>query len=175
MNIKKALCLFAVLLLLVSLCACGKNADTSKWQANETFSSVPVYEYADTGYAEFSTAMNVKVEKTDYDDFAAYVSELKKAGFEYLPNGSAPENYALSGGSASWRGTNGKVWLQLIFNEEGTSGYEMFGCCLQIYGYNSASFLVPESEKDKKNSKDKETGKDSGSENAATRDETKSE
>ena len=132
MKKQKLLCFFAALLLLSSLCACGRKADTSKWQSNETFSAVPVYKYADTSSAEFSSAMNVKIDKTDYDSFVEYISDLKDAGFTFLSSSGEPENYSLSGGSASWRGTNGKVWLQLIFNEEGTSGYEMFGCNLQI-------------------------------------------
>ena len=169
MKLRKTLCLFAVVLLLALLCACGKNADTSKWQSNETFSDVPVYKYADTSFAEFSNAMNVKVEKTDYDDFVKYISDLKGAGFEYLKNGSIPENYALSDGTASWRCTNGKVWLQLIFSEDGTSGYDMFGCNLQIYGYNSGSYLVPESKSDEKDSKTGER------ESTSSRSETKSE
>lgn len=173
MKKKKLLCLFAVLLLLSSLCACGRKADSSKWQSNETFFAVPVYKYADTSSAEFSSAMNVKIEKTDYDSFVEYISDLKSAGFAFLSSSNAPENYSLSNGSASWRGTNGKVWLQLIFNEDGTSGYEMFGCNLQIYGYDSSTFAAPGSE-DTSEAK-AEKGKNSGEKADAKQGETKSE
>ena len=172
MKKQKLLCLFVALLLLSSLCACGRKADTSKWQSNETFSAVPVYKYADTGSAEFSSAMNVKIDKADYDGFVDYISDLKDAGFTFLSSSGEPENYSLSGGSASWRGTNGKIWLQLIFNEEGTSGYEMFGCSLQIYGYDSSSFAAPGSS----GSKDEtENSKGKNAETAAKQSETKSE
>ncbi len=172
MKKQKLLCLFAALLLLSSLCACGRKADTSKWQSNETFSAVPVYKYADTGSAEFSSAMNVKIDKADYDGFVDYISDLKSAGFTFLSSSGEPENYSLSDGSASWRGTNGKIWLQLIFNEEGTSGYEMFGCCLQIYGYDSSSFAAPGSS----DSKDKtESSKGKNAQTAAKQSEAKSE
>lgn len=176
MKKRQLLCLFAVLVLLVSLCACGSGADTSKWQSNDTFSDVPVYKYADISHAEFSTSMNVKVEKTTYDDFVEYVSDLKSAGFSYLQNGSIPENITLSNGTSSWRGTNGKVWLQLIFSENGSSGFEMFGCNLQIYGYNSSSFLVPETEKESKEDKKKSESKSTRqTEPSSKADKTKSE
>lgn len=173
MKKQKLLCLFAALLLLSSLCACGRKADTSKWQSNETFSAVPVYKYADTGSAEFSSAMNVKIDKADYDGFVDYISDLKSAGFTFLSSSGEPENYSLSDGSASWRGTNGKIWLQLIFNEEDTSGYKMFGCSLQIYGYDSSSFAAPGSDS---GSKDKtESSKGKNAETAAKQSEAKSE
>ena len=172
MKRQKILCLLVSLLLLSSLCACGRKADTSKWQSNETFSAVPVYKYADTSSAEFSSAMNVKIDKTDYDGFVEYVSDLKSAGFTFLSSSGEPENYSLSGGSASWRGTNGKVWLQLIFNEEGTSGYEMFGCNLQIYGYDSSTFAAPGSSSSKDETKN---SKDENAETTAKQSETKSE
>ena len=35
------------------------------------------------------------------------------------------------------RCTNGKVYLQLIFSEDGTDSYNMFGCNVQIYGYST--------------------------------------
>lgn len=175
MKTRKILCLVAALLLLVStLCACGNEADTSKWQSNETFESVPVYKYADTSYAEFSSAMNVKIEETSYDDFVEYISDLKSAGFSYLQNGNIPENYSLSNNSASWRCTNGKVWLQLIFNENEAPGYEMFGCNLQIYGYNSSSFLVPETTKKDSKNEDKKSGKNSKTEDSTKQDKTNS-
>jgi len=137
---KKKLSLFLAFLLLLSLSAC-KKADTSKWQSNDVFSSVPVYKYADVTSAEFGTSMNVKIEKTTYDDFAKYVADLQKNGFEYFEVGSAKENYSLISGAAQWRCTDGKVYLQLIFNEDGTSGRDMFGCNLQIYGYSDSGLF----------------------------------
>lgn len=139
---KKSLSLFLVFLFLFLLSGC-KKADTSKWQSNDTFASVPVYKYADVSSAEFSSSMGVKIEKTTYDDFVKYIETLKSSGFEYLEVGSAPENYSLNSGTAQWRCTDGKVYLQLIFGEDGTSTCEMFGCNLQIFGYSDSSYLLP--------------------------------
>lgn len=149
---KKICALFSALILVLSLCACQK-ADTSKWVSNDVFSSVPVYKYADVSSADFSNAMNVKIGKTTYEDFVKYIGELKKAGFEFLKVGTAPENYSLSSGSAQWRCTDGKVFLQLIFSEEGSAQYEMFGCNLQIYGYNDSKYLTGESQSKKQSEK----------------------
>ena len=149
---KKLVPLLLTLLLLSSLCACQK-ADTSKWAANDIFSAVPVYKYSDVSSAEFSTSMNVKIEKASYEDFVKYIGDLKKDGFEFLKVGDAPENYSLVSGTAQWRCTNGKVFLQLIFSEEGTAQREMFGCDLQIYGYNDSKYLTGEKESEKATSK----------------------
>ncbi len=146
---KKLAPLLLTLLLLFSLGACQK-ADTSKWAANDIFSAVPVYKYSDVSSAEFSTSMNVKIEKASYEDFVKYIGDLKKDGFEFLKVGDAPENYSLVSGTAQWRCTNGKVFLQLIFSEEGTAQREMFGCDLQIYGYNDSKYLTGEKASSKK-------------------------
>ena len=146
---KKLAPLLLTLLLLSSLCACQK-ADTSKWAANDIFSAVPVYKYSDVSSAEFSTSMNVKIEKASYEDFVKYIGDLKKDGFEFLKVGDAPENYSLVSGTAQWRCTNGKVFLQLIFSEEGTAQREMFGCDFQIYGYNDSKYLTGEKASSKK-------------------------
>lgn len=143
---KKIISVFLAFVLLLSLCACSAP-DTSKWQANETFSSVPVYKYADVTECEFSSSMSAKIKKTSYDDFVKYIGDLKEAGFEYFGLASEGENFSLSSGCAGWRCSNGKIFLQLIFNEDGTSGYEMFGANLQIYGYSDKNFLQPESTK----------------------------
>ena len=142
---KKTVLIFLSVALLFSLCAC-KKADTSKWVANEAFSSVPVYRYSDVSYAGFADAMNVKIEKTTYKDFVKYIKDLKKAGFEFLKVGSAPENYSLNNGIAQWRCGNGKAFLQLIFSEDGTAQHDMFGCNLQIFGYSNSKILTGEEE-----------------------------
>ena len=125
--------------MIFSLAACG--GDTSLWQSNETFGDVAVYKYGDVVHAEFASECNVKIIDNNYKHFAKYVEELKSRGFEYIPNGDIPENYNLIDGTAQWRCSNGKVHLQLIFNEDGTSGYDMFDCNVQIYGYS----VMPES------------------------------
>ncbi len=132
--------LVLVFSLIFSLVSCS-SADTSKWQANETFQDVVVYKYGTTISAEFAGECNIKIEDNNYEHFTKYIEELKSAGFEYIKNGDIPENYNLSNGSAQWRCTNGKVHLQLIFNEDGTAGRDNFGCNLQIYGYST----MPES------------------------------
>lgn len=147
---KKAISLLLAFVFLFSLSACGK-ADTSKWTANDVFAAVPVYKYSDVTFGEFGTSMNVKIEKTTYEDFLKYIGDLKKSGFEYLKVGSAPENYSLNSGTAQWRCTNGKVYLQLIFSEDGAASRDMFGCNLQIYGYSDKNYLVPESKREIKN------------------------
>lgn len=136
---KKIAVLVLSLAMIFLLAACG--GDTSLWQSNETFDDVVVYKYGDTVHAEFASECNIKITDNNYDHFAKYVKALKDAGFEYIRNGDIPENYNLIEGSAQWRCTNGNVHLQLIFNEDGTSGYDMFGCNLQIYGYST----MPES------------------------------
>lgn len=149
---KKITALFSALLLAFLLCACQK-ADTSKWVSNDVFAAVPVYEYADVSSADFSNAMNVKIEKTSYEDFVKYIEDLKKAGFEFLVVGEAPENYSLNSGTAQWRCTNKEVYLQLIFSEEGTAQREMFGCDLQIYGYSDSKYLTGKEETKNKTTK----------------------
>lgn len=154
---KKSLSLLLAFLLLFSLAGC-KKADTSKWQSNDVFASVPVYKYADVTFAEFASSMNIKIEKTSYDDFVKYIETLKENGFDYLKVGSAPENYSLNSGSAQWRCTDGKVYLQLIFSEDNSTSFEMFGCNLQIFGYSDPGFLSPESDdKNGGNNKNTET------------------
>ncbi|MCM1364886.1 MAG: hypothetical protein NC122_07485 [Faecalibacterium sp.] len=134
---KKAITLLLALILVFSLVSCGGGkVDSSLWQANETFESVPIYEYGTIASAEFASECNIKIEDNSYDNFVKYIEDLKDAGFKFLPIGDIPENYNLYEGSAQWRCSNGKVYLQLIFNEKKSSGYGMFGCNLQIYGYS---------------------------------------
>ena len=124
------LSLFLVLSIFVS---CGS---TPAWEANDTFKSLTYYTEGEVVSADFSSSCSIKIKDNNYENFAKYVEELKKDGFEYLPFGSAPENYKLSDGSALWRCTNGEIYLQLMFNEDGTEGQEAFGCNLQIFGYD---------------------------------------
>ncbi|MCM1544206.1 MAG: hypothetical protein NC110_02800 [Ruminococcus sp.] len=137
---KKITALFLVLVMMLTFAACG-GVDSSLWQANETFKSVPVYKYGDTISAEFASECNIKINDNNYENFAKYVEDLKKAGFEYVSIADIPENYSISDGSAQWRCSNGEVSLQLIFNENESANYSMFGCNLQIYGYSK----MPES------------------------------
>lgn len=152
---KKLIPILLSVLLILSFASC-KSADTEKWQSNETFSDVQVYKYGDTVSAEFASEANIKIKDNNYDHFVKYIDDLKAAGFSYLKNGDVPENYNLNNGTASWRCTNGKVYLQLIFSEDGTDSCEMFGCNLQIYGYSTkpeswgSSEDEPEAKKDSK-------------------------
>lgn len=132
---KKLIPILLSVLLILSFASC-KRADTEKWQSNETFSDVQIYQYGDTIFAEFASEANIKIKDNNYDHFVKYINDLKEAGFHYLKNGDIPENYNLNNGTASWRCTNDKVYLQLIFSEDGTNGYNMFGCNIQIYGYS---------------------------------------
>lgn len=134
---KKALTVILSALLVVAVFAsCG--ADTEKWDSsvNDTFKDVAVYTYGDTISADFENNCNVKINDDNYDHFVKYIEKLKASGFEYVKNGDTPENYSLSNGQASWRCTNGKVYLQLIFNSSDSANFDMFGCNVQIYGYN---------------------------------------
>lgn len=133
---KKLFPILLSVLLIFSLASC-KSADTEKWQSNETFSDVQIYKYGDTVSAEFASEANIKIKDNNYKNFVKYIEDLKAAGFRYLKNGDIPENYNLNRGTASWRCTNGKVYLQLIFSEDGTDSYNMFGCNVQIYGYST--------------------------------------
>lgn len=146
--------------LLLSLAAC-KSADTEKWQSNDTFSAVEVYQYGDTVSAEFASEANIKIKDNNYDHFVKYIEDLKNAGFSYLKNGDIPENYNLNNGTASWRCSNGKLYLQLIFSEDGTDSYNMFGCNLQIYGYSTKPESWGSAEEDEKES-EKQDGKKNG-------------
>ena len=133
---KKLIPILLSVLLILSFASC-KRADTEKWQSNDTFSDVQIYQYGDTIFAEFASEANIKIKDNNYDHFVKYINDLKEAGFHYLKNGDIPENYNLNNGTASWRCTNDKVYLQLIFSEDGTNGYNMFGCNIQIYGYST--------------------------------------
>lgn len=133
---KKTACIFLVITLVFTFFTACTKADTSLWQANETFRDIVVCQYGDTISADFASSCNIKVSLENYEDFVKYIGELKDAGFEYLQNGDIPENYNLSGGTASWRCTNGDIYLMLIYSETGSTSYESFGCNLQIYGYN---------------------------------------
>lgn len=160
---KKTISLVTALLLIFSLAACNK-ADTSKWQSNDTFSQLVVYEYGDTLSAEFASEANIKIEDNNYDHFVKYIEQLKQNGFKYLKNGDIPENYNLNSGTASWRCTDGKIYLQLIFSEDGTSSREMFGCNLQIYGYSTKPESWGEDEDENESSAEKDTKQESTSE-----------
>lgn len=131
---KKACSLFLLVFLLVSLVSCGESGEA--WQTGETFASLPKYKHGETVSAEFASEANIKINDNSYEHFASYVETLKKSGFEYLKNGSIPENYSLSEGTASWRCTNGEIYLQLIFSENGSKSFDIFGCNVQIYGYS---------------------------------------
>lgn len=132
---KKTVCLLLAVVVMLTLVSCGQSGDTSLWQANDTFADVPQYKYGDTVSAEFASDCNIKINDNNYDNFVKYIGDLKKAGFEYVSISEIPENYSLSQGAAQWRCSNGKVSLQLIFSENESSSYNMFGCNLQIYGY----------------------------------------
>lgn len=165
-SMKKTAVIFLCLILTLSVfVSCGKEA---AWEANEYFKSLTNYSEGEVISADFSTSCSVKIKDNNYENFRKYVEKMKKDGFEYLPFGSAPENYELSNGSALWRCTNGKIYLQLMFNEDGTNGAEAFGCNIQIFGYNE----MPESwkpieenkaEKDKDKKSDKADVKDTES------------
>lgn len=150
---KKAVSLILTVLAVLTLfTACGKK-DTSAWEkTNETFKDVVIYKYGDTVSADYSSTCSIKIEDSNYKNFVKYVNDLKKAGFEYF-GGDIPENLNLNDGQANWRCSNGKVYLQLIYSESGTTSYDMFGCNLQIYGYAEK----PASWSDGKESKEEET------------------
>ena len=156
--------LLAMVLVLCLFTACGS---TPSWEANEAFMSLTDYSKGEVISADFSSSCSIKIKDNNYENFAKYVEKLKKDGFEYLPFGSAPENYTLSDGSALWRCTNGDIYLQIMFNEDGTSGYEAFGCNVQIFGYDE----IPETWK-QTTKEDKAEEKDSADDNADA-DETK--
>lgn len=138
---KKSFCIITSLIfILLAFSACSK-ADTSLWESNETFEDVVVYKYGDTISADFASSCNIKILDNNYKNFVKYIGDLKDAGFEYLQIGNIPENYNLSDGTASWRCTNGKIYLQLIFCNDGTEINNAFGCNVQIYGYS----VMPES------------------------------
>lgn len=162
---KKLIPIFLSVMLILSLAAC-KSADTEKWQSNDTFSAVEVYPYGDTVSAEFASECNIKIRDNNYNHFVKYIEDLKSAGFHYLKNGDIPENYNLNNGTASWRCTDGKVYLQLIFSEDGTDSYEMFGCNLQIYGYSTKPASWGSDEDEAADESQTETEKQS--DNAAT-------
>lgn len=151
---KKVLAALLAIMLVFSLAACG-SGDSSLWKANDVFENVTVCKYGDVISADFGTAMSVKIKGIDYDHFVKYIEDMKKDGFTFLQSGDIPENFNLYDGQAQWRCTDGKVYLQLIFAEDKSSAYDMFGCNLQIFGYNESSYLVPETKKDKKDKKDK--------------------
>lgn len=150
---KKAVSIIlTVLAVLTMFTACGKK-DTAAWEkTNEAFKDVVVYKYGNTISADYSSTCSIKVEDGNYKNFVKYVSDLKKAGFEYF-GGDIPENLNLNDGQANWRCSNGKVYLQLIYSETGTKSYDMFGCNLQIYGYSEK----PDSWEASKTGKDDET------------------
>ena len=154
------------LMLLLSFSAC-KKADTEKWQSNDTFSEVEVYKYGDTVSAQFASEANIKIKDNNYDHFVKYIEDLKNAGFRYLKNGDIPENYNLNNGTASWRCSNGKLYLQLIFSEDGTDSYNMFDCNVQIYGYSKKpdSWASAEAETKAGNASEAETTTASDSQN----------
>lgn len=126
-----ALCLLIAVLVFAG---CGKIEPFEN--SNEAFSSLPAYTDGEIISADFANACSIKIKDSNYENFRKYIETLKDAGFEYLPFGSAPENYNLSNGSALWRCKNDKICLQIMFNENNTSGYEIFGCNIQIYGYD---------------------------------------
>ena len=170
---KKITVVFLNLILVLSIFAsCGS---APAWQANETFSALTNYSEGEVISADFSSSCSIKIKDNNYENFAKYVEKLKKDGFEYLPFGSAPENYSLSNGSALWRCTNGEIWLQLMFNEDGTEGEKAFGCNLQIFGYDEIPDSWKEaSEYNKSDKKDKDSKEDKNdkSENADKKTET---
>ena len=153
---KLSVILMSLVIVLSLFTACGSDP---AWEANEAFKTLTSYSEGEVVSAEFSSSCSIKIKDNNYENFKAYVEEMKKDGFEYLPFGSAPENYELSNGSALWRCTNGEIWLQLMYNEDGTEGEKAFGCNLQIFGYDE----IPDSwkeasegnKKDKNNKKDK--------------------
>ncbi|MGN1418007.1 MAG: hypothetical protein ACI4W6_01615 [Acutalibacteraceae bacterium] len=167
---KKTLTVILSLVLVLCLFASCAKGDSSQWSSNvnETFSDVVVYKYGDTSSAQFDSNCNIKINDDNYDHFVKYIEDLKEAGFEYVEDGVIPENYNLSNGQASWRCTNGKVYLQLIYNASDSVNYDMFGCNLQIYGYDK----IPESWKSsKKESDEEETSSEDTAETTAAKEE----
>ena len=153
---KKFLSAILVLSLVFTLAACG--GDSSLWKSNDTFENVVVCKYGDVISADFGTTMNVKIKGTDYKHFIKYIDDLKKAGFSFLQVGNGTENYTLYDGSAQWRCTDGNVYLQLIFAEDKSTTYDLFGCNLQIYGYDDSSYFITKKDSsEKKNSKKDKT------------------
>ena len=164
--------LMSLVLVLSLFTACGSEP---VWEANDAFRSLTNYTEGEVVSAEFSSSCSIKIKDNSYENFKAYVEKMKKDGFEYLPFGSAPENYNLSNGSALWRCTNGEIWLQLMFNEDGTEGEKAFGCNLQIFGYDEIPDSWKEaSENNKSDKKDKDSKEDKNdkSENADKKTET---
>ena len=165
---KKVSVIFLSLVLVLGIFAsCAK--EPAAWEANDAFKSLTNYSEGEVISATFSTSCNIKIKDNNYENFAKYVEKMKKDGFEYLPFGTAPENYNLSNGSALWRCTDGEIYLQIMFNEDGTAGAEAFGCNIQIFGYDE----IPESwkqsteeSKDEKKDKEKNNSKEEKSEKA---------
>lgn len=155
---KKAISIVISMVLVLSLFASCSKGNSTEWNnnVNDTFKDVAVYKYGDTISAEFASNCNIKIKDSKYKNFVKYIEDLKAAGFEYLKNGDIPENYSLTEGQANWRCTNGKVYLQLIFNEDGSTNYDMFGCNVQIYGYDQKPESWGESSKEEKKDKKKD-------------------
>ena len=168
---KKITALLLAVIMVLAFAGC-KKADTTKWDeaVSETFKDVVVYKYGTVDSAVFGNAMNVKIIDTDYDDFVKYIGELKEAGFTFLPSAAnVPENYSLYEGQATWRCSNGSVFLQLIFSEDGSNSFDNFKCNVQIYGYDNASYLVPQTTEADSKKSDKKDKKEAKSEKASSK------
>lgn len=137
---KIAVIIISVFLFLSIFTSC--NSVPEKWTEalgeNKTFSALPSYNTGDITSAVFDTSCNIKVQDNSYDNFVKYIELLKKDGFKFLPFASEPENYSLNEqGQASWRATDGKVYLMIIFNQTDSEGYKSFGeSNVTIYGYD---------------------------------------
>ena len=127
------------LLFVLSLAACASGSSSSQWKeaAGDDFSSVPVFSRGKLVSASGGDVLNVKIDDGKYEHFCEYIDELKAAGFEYYKIGDVPENFSLNEGQASWRGSDGKVFVQLIFSADETESREAFGCNVQLFAYKT--------------------------------------
>ena len=145
---KKAIALLAALIIVFSFCACGKDNDgsdsvenvTYSWPKADWFKPVPEYSKGDVVYSNIGTASTVSVSDTSYEEFVKYIDNLKSRGFEFYDNtgSSASENIALDkNGTALWVGTNGTVYVSLIYISSDSVSFENYNCNVRIYSYSS--------------------------------------
>lgn len=169
---KKTISIIISLILIISLfAACNAEEETGEIQeSNETFSSITDIKYGKILSKTYTDeSCSIKVKDNKYDDFAKYIDDLKADGFEYYQIANVPENIEENEGQASWRGFKDKIYILVIFNEDGTENSEAFGCNIQIFGYANDPWKnveTKESNKDKKkdNKSDKKSDEKSEAE-----------
>ena len=135
-----------VMLCIFTACSGSKKDNTPvnsaivyEWPQADWFNDVPEFKKGEISYSHIDTASTVNITDADYDEFASYIKKLKSKGFEfYATDGKSEEKtYLKTNGTASWTGSDGSVYIRVLYIASSSAKYGDYKCNIVINSFSS--------------------------------------